>query len=85
MALFATGVGHRPPGLAWDRLYDVVLFNIGYLPTAAACWLAGNQVRAEPTAWRVLAAALLISAGCNAARTLAAGITGMAPPAPVPR
>ncbi|MDQ1661076.1 MAG: diguanylate cyclase [Blastococcus sp.] len=77
VALFATGVGQRPPGLTWDRLYDVVLFNIGYLPAAVACWRAGGRVRAERTAWRVLSAALLISAASNAARTLVAGVTGV--------
>jgi diguanylate cyclase (GGDEF)-like protein len=76
VALFATGVGPRPAGLAWDRFYDVVLYNCAYLPAAAACWMAGTRVRSERTAWRALAVALLISAGCNATRTLAAGITG---------
>ena len=28
---FATGVVDRPPGLAWDRFYDVVLFNTPYV------------------------------------------------------
>ena len=79
VALFATGVGSRPPGLPWDRVYDVVLFNLGYLPAAAACWRAAARVRAERTAWRVLAVALLISGGCNAARTFFAGITGVTP------
>ena len=79
VALFATGVGHRLPGLAWDRLYDVVLFNLGYLPAAAACWRAGGRVRAERTAWRFLAVALLISAASNGTRTFLAGITGLAP------
>ena len=40
-ALFATGVGARPAGLLWDRLYDVVLFDAPYLFAAAVCWLAG--------------------------------------------
>ncbi|MGZ4568491.1 MAG: putative bifunctional diguanylate cyclase/phosphodiesterase [Blastococcus sp.] len=76
VVLFATGVGPRPAGLLWDRFYDVVLYNCAYLPAAAACWIAGSRVRPERTAWRALTAALLISAGCNATRTFAAGVTG---------
>ena len=48
-----------------------------YLPAAAACWRAAARVRAERTAWRVLAIALLVSASCNASRTLLAGVTGV--------
>jgi hypothetical protein len=36
--LFATTVGPRPTGLAWDRLFDVALYNAAYLTAAAACW-----------------------------------------------
>jgi len=36
--LFATGVGPRPAGAAWDRTYDVVLFNLPYLAAAGTCF-----------------------------------------------
>ena len=45
VALFATGIGPRPAGAGWDRLYDVVLYNCAYLPAAAA---ALDRVRAGP-------------------------------------
>jgi diguanylate cyclase (GGDEF)-like protein len=81
--VFTTGVVHRPPGLAWDRLYDVVLFNTPYVFAAAACWLAARRVRAERLAWRALAGGLLLSGLANVLRTWAAGIegTGAYPPA----
>ena len=76
VALFATGIGSRPGGLGWDRLYDVGLYNLAYLPAAAACWCAAGRVRGEAAAWRTLTVALLLSVAGNAARTLAAGPTG---------
>jgi diguanylate cyclase (GGDEF)-like protein len=76
VALFATGVGPRPAGLGWDRLYDVVLYNLPYLPAAVACWLAGRRVRAERLAWRALAVALLLNVAGNSLRTLAVGPDG---------
>jgi diguanylate cyclase len=76
VGLFATGVGPRPAGLGWDRLYDVLLFNLPYLPAAATAWLAGRRVRTERLAWRALAVALLLSATGNALRTWHAGIDG---------
>jgi diguanylate cyclase (GGDEF)-like protein len=79
VALFATGVGPRPDGALWDRLYDVGLFNLPYLSTAAACWSAACRVRPERLAWRALAAALLLNVIANGARTLAAGTTGSGP------
>src|SRR4051794_30023896 len=78
-ALFATGVGARPAGLAWDRAYDVVLFNLPYLAAAGACVAAAVRVRIERIAWWGLAAALSLSAVGNALRTLAAGIDGDGP------
>jgi diguanylate cyclase (GGDEF)-like protein len=75
-ALFATGVGPRPAGVAWDRLYDVVLFDVPYIFAAGACWMAGGRVRTERTAWRALAVALLLCAVGNALRTWSTGVTG---------
>jgi len=79
VTLFASGVVHRPDGETWDRIYDVVLFNTGYLPAAVVCWLAGRRVRIERTAWRALAVALLINATANASRAFAAGVEGNGP------
>ena len=76
---FATGVVDRPPGAAWDRLFDVGLFNAPYLSAAAACWLAARRVRTERLAWRALTGGLLMSATANALRTWAAGTEGNGP------
>jgi diguanylate cyclase (GGDEF)-like protein len=73
---FATGVGARPAGLGWDRLYDVALFNLPYLPAAATAWLAARRVPTERLAWRALAVALALSASGNALRTWHAGLDG---------
>src|SRR3954468_6195548 len=81
--LFATGIPARPPGAGWDRLYDVVLYNLPYLPAAAACWGASGRVRSERLAWRALAVALLLAASGNALRTASAGVTGAGPGTPV--
>ena len=62
VALFATGVGPRPDGAAWDRLYDVVLYNSAYVPAAATAWAASVRVRRERLAWRSLTVALLLYA-----------------------
>jgi diguanylate cyclase (GGDEF)-like protein len=78
IAAFASGVGPRPDGAMWDRLYDVVLYNLPYLPAAAACWYASRRVRQERTAWRALTFALLLSAAANAMRTLTVGTDGSA-------
>jgi diguanylate cyclase len=75
--LFATGVGPRPDGAGWDRLYDVVIYNAAYLPAAAAAWAASVRVRAERLAWRSLAVALFLFASANVLRTLAAGTAGI--------
>jgi diguanylate cyclase len=79
VALFATGVGPRPAGAGWDLLYDVVLYNVPYLPAAAAAWAASVRVRAERLAWRSLSVALLLYAVGNALRTMAAGTAGNQP------
>jgi diguanylate cyclase (GGDEF)-like protein len=76
VALFASGVGPRPDGAVWDRIYDVGLYNLAYLPAAAACWSAARRVRPERLAWRALALALVLSALVNPVRTLAAGTDG---------
>jgi diguanylate cyclase (GGDEF)-like protein len=82
-ALFATGVGDRPAGAAWDRGYDVVLFNLPYLAAAGACAAAAVRVRSERIAWSGLGLALTLSAVGNALRTLAAGIDGNGPTTPL--
>ena len=79
VALFATGVGPRPAGAGWDRLYDVVLYNSAYLPAAAAAWAASVRVRTERLAWRSLGIALVLYAVGNVLRTLAAGTAGNGP------
>ncbi|RZU34075.1 diguanylate cyclase (GGDEF)-like protein [Blastococcus saxobsidens] len=78
-ALFATGIGPRPDGAAWDRTYDVVLFNLPYLAAAAACVLAASRVRTERVAWVALAVALTLGAVGNALRVLSAGLQGNEP------
>jgi diguanylate cyclase (GGDEF)-like protein len=78
-ALFATGLGYRPDGLAWDRAFDVVLFNLPYLAAAGGCFAAAVRVRTERFAWSALGAALTVSASGNALRVLAAGIDGNGP------
>ena len=75
-ALFATGVGARPAGLLWDRIYDVVLYDAPYLFAVVLCWLAGGRVRAERTAWRALAVAFLLSIVGNSVRTWSTGVAG---------
>jgi diguanylate cyclase (GGDEF)-like protein len=75
--LFATGVVIRPAGLAWDRVYDVVLFDLPYVFAAGTCWLAATRVRPERAAWRALAAAFLFNIVGNTVRTWATGITGL--------
>ncbi|TFV79527.1 EAL domain-containing protein [Blastococcus sp. CT_GayMR19] len=77
--LFAATVGPRPAGDSWDRFFDVVLYNAAYLPAAATSWQASRRVRAERTAWRALAVALVLSALANILRTLAAGTEGNGP------
>jgi diguanylate cyclase (GGDEF)-like protein len=75
---YATGVGPRPAGPVWDGAYDVVLYNVTYLPAAVLCWLAGRRVPEERLAWRALFVALLLSTAANTMRTLAAGPDGAA-------
>jgi diguanylate cyclase len=74
--VYATGLGPRPAGTAWDVLYDVVLYNLGYLPAAALCWQTARRVPRERLAWRALGVSLVLNAAANAARTLAAGTDG---------
>jgi diguanylate cyclase (GGDEF)-like protein len=76
VALYATGVGPRPAGAGWDRLYDVLLYNVAYLPTAVLCLYAAQRLPRERLAWRVLALSLLVNAAANAVRTWTAGIDG---------
>ncbi|SNR45781.1 putative bifunctional diguanylate cyclase/phosphodiesterase [Blastococcus mobilis] len=79
VALFATGIGQRPAGAAWDRTYDVVLYNLPYLAAAAACVVAARRVRTERVAWAALAVALTLGAVGNALRVLSAGLDGDEP------
>ena len=79
VALFATGIGPRPAGAAWDRTYDVVLYNLPYLAAAAACVLAARRVRTERVLWAALATALTLGAIGNALRVLSAGLQGNEP------
>ncbi|MDK3257114.1 putative bifunctional diguanylate cyclase/phosphodiesterase [Blastococcus capsensis] len=79
VALFATGIGPRPAGAAWDRTYDVVLYNLPYLAAAAACVLATRRVRTERLLWAALAAALTLGAIGNVLRVLSAGLQGNEP------
>ncbi|MGY1828841.1 putative bifunctional diguanylate cyclase/phosphodiesterase [Geodermatophilus sp. SYSU D01180] len=81
-ALFATGVGPRPPGQAWDVLYDVVLYHLSWLAAGAACWLTARQAPREAVAWRALATSLVVGAAGNVARILETGQAGTTP-APV--
>ncbi|MGY1828536.1 putative bifunctional diguanylate cyclase/phosphodiesterase [Blastococcus sp. SYSU DS0541] len=79
VALFATGIGPRPAGAAWDRAYDVVLYNLPYLAAAAACVVAARRVRSERILWGALAVALTLGAFGNALRVLSAGLQGNEP------
>jgi diguanylate cyclase (GGDEF)-like protein len=79
-AVYATGVGGRPDGLAWDRVYDVVLFNLPYLAAAGTCAAAAVRVRRERVPWWGLGVALTLSAAGNALRVLGADIDGNGPP-----
>jgi diguanylate cyclase (GGDEF)-like protein len=81
--VFATGVGGRPAGAAWDRAYDVVLFNLPYFAAAGACFAAAVRVRIERIPWSGLGVALILSAVGNALRTLAAGLNGNGPSTPL--
>jgi hypothetical protein len=81
--LFATGVGGRPAGAAWDRAYDVVLYNLPYLAASIACFLAAGRVRLERFAWAGLGVALALSAVGNALRVLSAGLQGNGPSTPL--
>ena len=71
--LYATGVGDRPDGAAWDRAYDVVLYNLPYLAAAWACFAAARRVRTERIAWAALGVSLTLGAIGNALRVLSAG------------
>ncbi|SDE93766.1 diguanylate cyclase/phosphodiesterase [Blastococcus fimeti] len=79
LALYATGIGPRPDGAAWDRTYDIVLANLAYLAAVPAAWLASRRVPAEQMAWRALSCALLLSLTSNLIRTPAAGLQGNEP------
>ena len=74
VALYATGIGPRPAGAGWDRLYDVVFYNAAYLPAAVACCSAARRLPRERLAWRALALSLVLSAVANALRTLSDGL-----------
>ena len=79
VALYATGTVQRPAGAAWDRTYDVVLYNLPYLAAAAACVVAARRVRPERVAWFALAVALTLGSIGNALRVLSAGLQGNEP------
>jgi diguanylate cyclase len=81
--LFATGIGDRPDGAAWDRAYDVVLYNLPYLAAAAACFAAAGRVRMERIAWLGFGIALSLSAVGNALRVISAGVHGNGPSSPL--
>jgi len=70
VALFATGVGPRPAGSAWDLGYDLVLYNAVYLLGAAGCWRGARDRAAGGSAGRWLAAAFLASAAGNVVYTV---------------
>ena len=82
LALYGTGLAGRPAGVAWDRVYDVVLFNAVYVPTAALGWLASRRVPAERSAWQAITGAMLLFGTGNALRTLASGPPGVGPAVP---
>jgi diguanylate cyclase (GGDEF)-like protein len=78
-ALYATGLWARPLPPTWDRTYDVVLYNLPYLASAAACTAAARRVPTERLAWHGLAAAMVLGALGNALRVLSAGLEGNGP------
>ncbi|WP_409329094.1 putative bifunctional diguanylate cyclase/phosphodiesterase [Trujillonella humicola] len=78
-ALFAVGVVWRPAGAAWDRTFDVVLYNLPYLAAAAACVAAARRVPSERWAWWGLATALALGGIGNALRVLSSGLEGNGP------
>ncbi|SFF15420.1 putative bifunctional diguanylate cyclase/phosphodiesterase [Blastococcus tunisiensis] len=73
---YASGVGPRPGGMTWDVTYDVVLYNLAYLPAALLCLRAAGRVPREGVAWRALGVSLLLNAAANVVRTLVAGADG---------
>jgi diguanylate cyclase (GGDEF)-like protein len=82
IVLFATGIAARPAGLVWDRVYDVFLYNLPYLPAAAACWVASGRVRSERLAWRARAVGLLFGDFGNGLSSFLPGATGAGPTPP---
>ncbi len=81
VAAFATGVGPRPDGAAWDVLYDVVVYHVPWLAAAAACWLTARTAPREALAWRALATTLVAGAVGNVARIAQTGQAGTTPSA----
>src|SRR3954462_15649968 len=79
VALYATGVIRRPHDVTWAMTYDVVLYNLPYLATSAACFAAASRVRVERIAWFGMGVALTLSAVGNALRVLSAGVEGTGP------
>jgi diguanylate cyclase (GGDEF)-like protein len=70
LALFATGVGSRPDGVAWVVLYDLVLYNAVCLGAAAVCLQAARRNRIEAVAWRAVAVSQLLGVAGNGWYTL---------------
>ena len=61
LALFATGVGSRPDGAAWDVGYDLVLYNLVCLGAAGVCVQGARRSPTERLAWWAMTVALLVN------------------------
>ncbi|MGY1668454.1 putative bifunctional diguanylate cyclase/phosphodiesterase [Geodermatophilus sp. SYSU D00696] len=79
VAAFATGVGPRPAGAAWDVVYDVVVYHLPWLAAGAACWLTARTAPREALGWRALATTLVAGALGNVVRILETGQAGTSP------
>jgi diguanylate cyclase (GGDEF)-like protein len=70
LALFATGVGPRPPGDFWNVAYDLVLYNVIYLGAACVCFLAAVPRSPDRLPWIAMGISLLLGAAGNLIYTL---------------
>jgi diguanylate cyclase (GGDEF)-like protein len=70
LALFATGVGHRPEGVSWAVGYDLILYNLVYLGAACVCFTAALPISRDRLAWAAMGISLLFGITGNLVYTL---------------